>query len=157
MKAGWWRWSPHALGFSRSNPHCIPYPLPPLILSPPYISIPFICISSKKMKSWTHPASPQTHKVKFQLVLNKTSLYAITIHPLTSKTLSTTQKTKLGLLPLPAFLFDKGFTISKLKSLPSRETLTDNWNGTLLCCPLGHLNVSDTIHLKHHIPNIKFL
>ena len=50
---------------------------------------------------------------------------------------------RVGLLSLPQLLFDRGFTISILKSLPSWETITDHQNGSLFCCSIGDLNVSD--------------
>ena len=51
-------------------------------------------------------------------------------------------------------LFDKEFTISKFGGLPSCKAITDRLYGNLLCYPLGHLNMPNTIYLKHHIPNI---
>ena len=65
----------------------------------------------------------QTHYFEFQLALNKTLIHAIATHPLTNNTLPAPQKAKLGILPLPPLLFDKGFTISKLINFPSWETM----------------------------------
>ena len=56
-----------------------------------------------------------------------------------------------------AISITEGSQYQILKNLPSRETNTDRRNGCLPCCSLGHLNMSVMIHLKHHIPNIKFL
>ena len=61
----------------------------------------------------------QTNYFEFQLALNKTLLHAIATHLLTNNTLPAPQKTKLDILHLPSFLFDKEFTISKLISFPA--------------------------------------
>ena len=55
------------------------------ILNPPRLFVPLINIRNKKMKSWTHPASPilekkaGTQKMRFQPALNKT--YSFTPTP----------------------------------------------------------------------------
>ena len=54
---------------------------------------------------------------------------------------------RAGLLPVPPLPFERGFTISNLKSLSSWETITERRSGSLFCCLIGPLNVSDKIHL----------
>ena len=65
----------------------------------------------------------QTHYVEFQLALHKTLFHAIATHSLANNTLPVLQKTKLHILRLPPLLFYKGFTISKLISFASWETV----------------------------------
>ena len=81
-------------------------------------------------------------------------LHAITTQPLTNNTLPAPQKTKLDILPLPPLLFDKGFTISKLKSFPYWETIVDRRNGSLLCCqylgPLGNRTRNSAVGARRH-------
>ena len=81
----------------------------------------------------------QTYYFEFQLALNKTLFPA-------------PQKTKLDILPLPRLLFDKGFTISKLISFLSWETIMDRQNGSLLCCqylaPLGNQTRTSAVRAR---------
>ena len=135
-------------------------PVPTLDLGPTYISIPFVCISSTKDEIWN--SSCVLPNTLGEISAGPKQDFAPCHHHPPAKTPPPTKHSQLpkkqsGLLSLPALLIDKGFTISKLKSLPSRKTITDRRNGSLLCYPLGHLNVSDTFHLKHHIPNVKLL
>ena len=67
----------------------------------------------------------QTHYVQFQLALYKTLLHAIATHLVANNTFPGLQKTKLDILPLLTLLFYKGFTISKLISFLSWETVAD--------------------------------
>ena len=43
---------------------------------------------------------------------------------------------RAGLMPLPPLLFDRGFTLSNLKSLPSWETITERQSVLLFNRPL---------------------
>ena len=54
---------------------------------------------------------------------------------------------RVGLLPVPPLLFEREFTISNLKSRSSWETIAKRRSGSLFCCSIGPLNVSDKIHL----------
>ena len=56
---------------------------------------------------------------------------------------SSLQNTELDILPLLPLLFDKGFTMSKLRSFPSWETIADRRNGCLLCCQYLALHERD--------------
>ena len=65
----------------------------------------------------------QTHYLDFQLALYKTLLHTIATHSPANNTLPALQKTKLHILRLPQLLLYKGFTISKLISFVSWETV----------------------------------
>ena len=54
---------------------------------------------------------------------------------------------RAGFLSVPPLLFERWFTISNLKRLSSWETITERRSGSLFCCSIGPLNVSDKIHL----------
>ena len=131
--------------------------------------------------SWTHPVSlfpsfaSETKRWNIKLILHPPSsdwtrntlgeilagpkqdflVHAITTQPPTNITLLTTQITKTGILSLPCCFLTEGLQYQHWKVSPPGKR--PRIAGTELCFALGHSDMVTLIHLKHDIPNTKFL